>query len=135
MREYNGFADLIKIARKGRNMTQIQLGDKMGVSGAYIAKIEKGGQCPSAQFLEKLSDILEIELAELFFSSQLECRHPERLREMIRRFHATHVLLKNNIPLARLMGKLQDMDPSVRNRCLELMNGIADLACRDKVLD
>jgi transcriptional regulator with XRE-family HTH domain len=35
---------LIKIARKKKNLSQKELGDKIGVSDAYIRKLEHGAQ-------------------------------------------------------------------------------------------
>ncbi len=51
--------------RKSKNMTQQQLGDKLGVSFKTISKWETGRGMPELSTLKPLSDILEITINEL----------------------------------------------------------------------
>jgi len=79
----DSFHCLAKSARKSKKMTQEELGRLLGVSGAYIAKIEKGSQCPSPVFIEKISETLELDVMDTFLLAQLESRYPDILRSQI----------------------------------------------------
>lgn len=51
------FRDKLKELRTKHNLTQVQLGEMVGVSGAYIQQLEKGNkQKPSIELIVKLSD-------------------------------------------------------------------------------
>ena len=55
--DYNVIGERIKLARKSRNMTQETLAENMGVSIAFLSRIERG----SSQInLKRLSQICEI---------------------------------------------------------------------------
>lgn len=51
---------LIRELRKRRNLTQEELGSRIGVSKAYVSKIESGAQVPRLEQIKKFSDALEV---------------------------------------------------------------------------
>ena len=62
----NSNLNLIKEARKNKNMTQQQVADKIGVTKAYINKIENGvTKKPSLNILENLALLLDIDYVNI----------------------------------------------------------------------
>ena len=55
----------IKEARKAAGMKQRELAKALGVSVAYISKIERGETPVNLQNLEKISEALEVPIQEL----------------------------------------------------------------------
>lgn len=51
--------------RKLKNLTQDKLGEKIGVSGKTISKWERGVNAPDISLLNKLSEILEVDVSEI----------------------------------------------------------------------
>ena len=47
-------------------MTQIELAEKINVDYKYISRLETGISTPSFALLERIADVLQIELNELF---------------------------------------------------------------------
>lgn len=57
--------DNLKILRKSFKLSQRELGNDIGVTGQYIAQIEKGQRNPTHTTLEKIASRLNAELSEL----------------------------------------------------------------------
>ncbi|MCM1235435.1 MAG: helix-turn-helix domain-containing protein [Ruminococcus flavefaciens] len=57
----------LKIARIKAGMTQAELAKKVGVTTRYISSIESKGNKPSPKVMEKISDVLDVTVQELFF--------------------------------------------------------------------
>ena len=55
----------IKTARKNKNLTQLELGEKLGVSKVSVCGYEKGTRVPTIENFIQLLDILEVEPAYL----------------------------------------------------------------------
>ena len=53
------FAERLKELRKGKNMTQVQLAEALGVSKGTIAMWEIGKREPNFETLNRLSDIFD----------------------------------------------------------------------------
>ncbi|MFV0399601.1 MAG: helix-turn-helix domain-containing protein [Oscillospiraceae bacterium] len=58
-------ADIIAERRKEKGMTQKQLADKLGVTDKAVSKWERGNGQPDINYLEPLSEALEITVSEL----------------------------------------------------------------------
>ena len=70
--------------RKGKNLTQQQLGEKIGVSPKTISKWETGKGMPDLSSLKPLSDCLEISINELLSGERIEEeRYTDKLEENI----------------------------------------------------
>lgn len=66
MAEKVALSEIIKSRRKQENITQIELGERCGVSRAYIQQIEKGKKSnPSIELIVKLGDALKISIEVL----------------------------------------------------------------------
>ncbi len=62
----NNDLNIIKEARKNKDMTQQELADSIGVTKAYINKIENGvTKKPSLNVLERLASILDINYVDI----------------------------------------------------------------------
>ena len=60
--------------RKLHNMTQAQLAEKLGVSDRAVSKWERGLSMPDVSKYEKLCEVLEVSLNELFAGEDLDER-------------------------------------------------------------
>ena len=70
--------------RKSKNMTQEQLGERLGVSFKTISKWENGRGMPELSTLKPLSEELEISINELLSGEKIEKEvYQERLEENI----------------------------------------------------
>ena len=56
----------VKEFRKQKKLTQEKLAEIIGVDNGYISKLEVGQNFPSITTLEKIADVLGVELYELF---------------------------------------------------------------------
>ena len=56
----------IKEIRKQRKLTQEKLSELVGVDNGYISKLEIGQNFPTIGTLEKIANVLEVELSVLF---------------------------------------------------------------------
>ena len=62
----------IKEIRKNKNLTQEQLSELVGIETSSLSGIESGRFFPSLHVLEKISQILEVELVEFFKFSNVD---------------------------------------------------------------
>ena len=60
------FHKYLTVFRKQRGYTQAQLADKLGISRSTYANYESGSRSPDFETLERISDILNCTLDELF---------------------------------------------------------------------
>jgi len=56
----------VKEFRKKRKLTQEKLSELIGVDNGYISKLEVGQNFPSLGTLEKIADVLEVNLSDFF---------------------------------------------------------------------
>ncbi|MDD6881046.1 MAG: helix-turn-helix transcriptional regulator [Firmicutes bacterium] len=61
----------LKQLRKGRDMTQEQLGEQIGVTSKTISRWETGNYMPPVECLEILSDIYKISINEILAGEQI----------------------------------------------------------------
>ena len=69
----NKTGQLIEKYKKEKNLTQVELADKLGVSKSAISKWENGNNLPDITLLEPLSEILGIDKL-LLFTSEYEAK-------------------------------------------------------------
>lgn len=55
----------IKKFRKEKGLTQKELADRVGISGAFMSLIEKGTNNPSEENLQKIADVLDVSVNDL----------------------------------------------------------------------
>lgn len=57
--------DLLKVARKHAGLTQKELGQKLGVSGAAIAQYENNLRHPKYETLQRIAKALDVDITKL----------------------------------------------------------------------
>lgn len=62
----------IKEFRKGRGLTQQQLGEAVGLSKPFVSQLERGEREPSAQSLQAFADYFGVKIADLFQTGEAE---------------------------------------------------------------
>ena len=84
----NNVGSLIYLLRKEKNLTQVQLGEKIGVSGAAISHFEKGTSKPGFATVEKLSEALGTDFMELYMQALVDDRGDiDEQGELMRKRH------------------------------------------------
>ena len=71
----------IKLIRKSRSLTQEQLSEMIDIEPSSLSGIESGRFYPSLHVLEKIANVLEVELIDFFKYSSMSL--PENLDEEI----------------------------------------------------
>ena len=61
----------ISLSRKNKRLTQEQLAEKLGVSINAVSKWERGLNLPDVSLMEKLCEVLDLTLNELFAGEKL----------------------------------------------------------------
>jgi len=74
----------IKSLRRGRERTQEQLSERVGLSVTYLSRIERGLENPTLSTLFALAEALKVEPVELFTFGHEE-PDPKRLRQLLAR--------------------------------------------------
>ena len=72
----------IKELRKTRGLSQDQLSEKIGIDSKHLSRLEVGRSFPSLDTLERLTNVLQVELKD-FFEFAHEARNTRELKEMI----------------------------------------------------
>ena len=60
------FGNKVRKLRKQKKLTQVQLAERLGCSVEFVGLLERGVNGPSFDTLDKLSQVLEVEVYELF---------------------------------------------------------------------
>ncbi len=63
------FGKTIKLFRTSKNLTQVEVASSLEISPEYLSKLENDARRPSLVLLSKLSNVLEIPLQLLIFTS------------------------------------------------------------------
>jgi transcriptional regulator with XRE-family HTH domain len=62
----NKFGKKLRRIRRDRDLTQEQLAEAIGVTMEFISRMERGHIGASFETIQKLADVLEVEVGELF---------------------------------------------------------------------
>lgn len=60
------FGEKLRDLRKSKKLSQEALSKKAGLDRTYVGKIERGEKSPSLHTIEKLANILDVEVSEFF---------------------------------------------------------------------
>jgi transcriptional regulator with XRE-family HTH domain len=60
------FGNRLRKIRRHKDLTQEQLADAVGITPEYLSNLERGVNAPSFETLEKLAQVLEVDVTELF---------------------------------------------------------------------
>ena len=63
---YKRIGNKIRYYRKDRNFEQVDFAQKIGITPQYLSKIECGYAKPSMDLMFRISECLDIDVAELF---------------------------------------------------------------------
>lgn len=89
--------------RKQKNMTQMELADRLGISFQAVSNWERGNSMPDISKLPELADIFEVSLDELLGekSSLVEAAVEGKLEECMKDGDATEEEIKNVLPILK----------------------------------
>lgn len=65
-----GFANRLKIARKAKGLTQLQVADKLHIHRTAYTKYERGVSEPTLETLVKITAVLDVSADTLLFSAE-----------------------------------------------------------------
>lgn len=129
--------DTIKIGRKiaalrkAKDMTQVELADKMMVSYQAVSNWERGNSLPDISKLADLSQILGVSIEELL-DSEKEARIVEKILE-----HPQEVSLEETAKFAPILkpSQIEEMvdDSGLEIKDLDLLVGIAPFISSEKL--
>ena len=92
------FGNRVKSQREYCGLSQIRLGNKIGVSQAYVSKMETHGWVPSKEIVEKLTEVLQTNTDYLFNKAPVEQKKEEKTDiSLINNFVAKDKLTEHNI--------------------------------------
>jgi transcriptional regulator with XRE-family HTH domain len=106
-----GFGETIRNLRKAKDLTLRALGEKVGVSFAYISKVENGkldfGDYPSEDLIRRLAEVLDADDEELLLLAE---KIPEAIRRrFFERPEAFRLLARlDDTRLDRLLAHIKD---------------------------
>lgn len=60
------FGSRLRRIRRNKDLTQEQLAIQVGVSLNYIGLMERGEKAPSFEMVQKIAEVLEVDISELF---------------------------------------------------------------------
>ena len=86
-RSHMNIGENLKVLRKIKKLSQQDLGNKLGVSGAYIQQIENNKKNPSIKTFNKIANALEVSLDELLIGKKQlsEFTTEELIKELYKR--------------------------------------------------
>jgi transcriptional regulator with XRE-family HTH domain len=64
------FAKRLRKIRRSMDLTQEQLADQVGVSLNFIGQLERGESAPSFETVQKIAEVLEVDVSEFFLPSE-----------------------------------------------------------------
>jgi transcriptional regulator with XRE-family HTH domain len=71
------FARRLGQLRSARGLTQLELGERVGLTFTYISRLENGRVAPSIALLERLARGLEVEVYQFFLGARTEPQTPK----------------------------------------------------------
>ena len=99
------FAEMIRATRLEKSLSQRDLGEQIGVWNTYVGQIEKGEKVPSDEKVEKLAEVLELDVTELLVAAYGARAETEEAREIFRKMEQAltdpviQALLSTSTPL------------------------------------
>lgn len=82
MKNYS-ISNRIRDLRTKKHLSQEQVALRAGITTAYLGQIERGEKNPTVKLVEKISNVLELSLSELFSDQQIETEHTDDIIESI----------------------------------------------------
>lgn len=79
------FGGRLRAFRAARGLTQLELGERLGVTMQYVGQLERGVSTPSFKLLRKICDVLVVAPAALFLFSEGEASSCEDVESLFSR--------------------------------------------------
>jgi len=114
----------LKTHRESLALKQKDVADAVGVSSAYLNKVEKGDSIPSPACLEKLADALHLDFIDLYLFSLEEKKLPDTLMAALREYRALRPLLAPGMPVARFRTLIRSLNPDQVKRLLLIIESV-----------
>lgn len=73
----------IRQLRLQKHLSQEQVALSAGITTAYLGQIERGEKNPTVKLVEKISNVLELSLSELFSDQEIEIKRIDEIIESI----------------------------------------------------
>lgn len=106
--------------RKQKNMTQMELADRLGISFQAVSNWERGNSMPDISKLPELAEIFEVSLDELLGekSSLVEAAVEDRLEECVKSGEVAEEEIQNVLPILKPK-QIQNMAANVDAQTLQ----------------
>jgi transcriptional regulator with XRE-family HTH domain len=89
----NKFAENLKKARSGKNISQDELAKKIGVHATHVSRYERGLSAPSIDVVQKIAETLDVSIDELVFGNQsIQLEQKIKDRELLSLFSKVQIL-------------------------------------------
>ena len=86
--------------RKGNNLTQDELGERLGVTNKTVSRWENGNYLPPVEMLQLLSRLYDVSINELLSGARL---NDERYKEKAEEYIAVDLMKKSKAAKKRLI--------------------------------
>jgi len=116
----SGVGENIKRLRVQYEMTQDQLGVKLGIGRKHVSKLENGVISPSKPLMHKICDVFGVDEMEVRFGKREEPKKeaptvPEHLKELFEEiakiFPSSYSLIDKSEKISRVMRDLREGEP------------------------
>ena len=85
-----GLGRQVRIFRKDKRLTQVELGERAGIGMKYVGEVERGTTNPTLRLVWRLSRALEVEMFELFLFSSNDGDQDGKVRSRLMRTLKDH---------------------------------------------
>lgn len=109
-------SDIIRNLRESRNLSQLEMSRRSGISQSTISAIEKGDRQPSMQMLEKLAEFFAVPTATLVRTAELDSEKFDQ--------ETVSLVLKNQ-KVREIFDRIRYMDDSELDVVLTLINALS----------
>ena len=100
---------MVHEARLGKSLSQRELGEQLGVWNTYVGQIEKGEKVPSDEKVEKLAEVLELDVTALLLAAYGARAESKEAREIFRKMEKA---LTDPV-IQSLLTKSASLDPGI----------------------
>jgi transcriptional regulator with XRE-family HTH domain len=121
----NAIGKLLRSRRESLQIKQKDLADAVGLSSAYINRVEKGESKPAPGFLEKVSEELQLDFVDLYLYSLEDRQLPERLLIELRRLKSIRPLLEPGMPVHRFLKLTRNVSAEELDNILVILETMA----------
>jgi len=114
----------LKQRRESLSLKQKDVANSVGVSSAYLNKVEKGDSIPAPAFLEKIARTLELDFIDLYLRSLEDRPLPDTLMHAMREYRSLRPLLAPGMPVERFRSFIRSMSPEQTHRILLMIESV-----------